>query len=223
MRAELDEVIRREVSFRLKTVKDFFAIEAKSRELEKSADEKNAYIHQLHVERLQLRKTIQEAYADLEAFTWMLQSSERDAESFTQLKKSAFWPIIQTLIPKQRRNATEVVPPGDFNYYLHTSPYRLYRDDHFTLRGWALPKNDAAVSAIRVRVDDKTYYGTCGLPEPEVLREHGSQPKNPQPGFTVTFDTPEGRHAFSLEAQLNHQTWFTVLAAPIWCRKNKAA
>jgi hypothetical protein len=112
----------------------------------------------------------------------------------------------------------EPVPAGDFIYYLHTPPFRLYRAASFTLRGWALPRDGRAITGIRVRLAGREFLGEIGREEPGVIAQHGAQPANPHPGFAVEFATPAGRHELSLEAQLEHREWRSILTTPIWCQ-----
>lgn len=217
--AQLDEVSRREAAFRLKAVQEYVEIEARQRELEEKVHGLDAYVHQLHLERDALKAQLQAAHADVEAFAWMLHDAERDAGALAALRRSALWPLVSGAA---RRPALPQVStgakPGEFDYFLHTSPYRLFRDTTFTLRGWLLPKSGQAVTAIRVAIDSKTFLGRPGLEEPDVVAQRGPQPRNPRPGFEIPFEIPAGRHAFSLEAQLDHADWYAVLQAPVWCR-----
>lgn len=221
LKSELDEISRREATFRLKTVKDFFAIEAKHRELQTKLEQKDVYIHQLHLERDELRKAVQAARADVEAFTWMAYSNERDASALQSLRQSFVWPLVSGFA-RRPPAITPAVPPKEFTYFLHTSPYRLYRSTHYTLRGWAVPKDGQPITGLRARVDAKTYTGQIGREEPEALAQLGPQANNPRPGFEVTFETPEGRHAFAMEAQIANGDWFTILSTPIWCKPDSA-
>ncbi|PTY05632.1 hypothetical protein DB347_14780 [Opitutaceae bacterium EW11] len=219
--AQLDEVSRRDAAFRLKTAQEYVQVEARQRELENKVHELNAYVHQLHLERDRLKSEVQAAHADVEAFAWMLHDAERDAAALGTLRNSAIWPLVSAWAksPKLPQVATGA-EAGDFDYFLHTSPYRLYRDTHFTLRGWLLPKNGQAVTGVRVAIDNKTFHGRSGIAEPDVIAQRGPQPKNPQPGFEITFEIPLGRHAFSLEAQLDNGLWRAALQMPVWCRPN---
>ena len=73
------------------------------------------------------------------------------------------------------------------------------------------------MTGIRVDVDGNLYPGTTGIEEPEVVARYGVQAQNPKPGFGVTFETPPGRHTFSLEAQLANAEWRTIMRTTIWC------
>lgn len=219
LKAELEEVSRRDAAFRLKTAKEHVLTEARLRELQDRKEKMDTYVHGLHVERDALRAEVQAAHADVEAFTWMLLARERDAESLARAKQSFWWPLVSgsARVPRPAPRS-ETVPAGDFLYYLHTSPFRLYRPGSFTLRGWLMPRDGRAATAVRVAVDDKTFYGQAGLEEPEVVAREGSlSAKNPRPGFQLSFDLAEGRHELSLEAQIENSDWQTVLALPVWC------
>lgn len=222
LQAELDEITRREAAFRLKTVKDFFHIEAEHRQMKQKFEEQKAYIHQLHLERNALKEKLHEARLDTENLSWKLHETERDASALRSLKQSFAWSFVSGLA-KRPRGLQAAVPAADFTYHLYESPYRVYRDKSFTLTGWLVPKDGRAVTGIRIRVDEKTYLGQHGREEPEVIAKLGSQPQNPKPGFSVTFDTPAGRHAWALEAQIENGDWFTVLLIPIWCEPRQAS
>jgi hypothetical protein len=112
--------------------------------------------------------------------------------------------------------------PGVFNYYLHTSPFRIYRDSRFTLRGWAWPQDGRAVTAVRVNLGGRIFNGRHGLEEPEVIARFGPQAANPLPGFEITFETPPGRHSLSLEAQVEGAGWLWIMRTSIWCEPSRA-
>jgi len=211
LRDQLEEAFQREGEFRLKSAQDLLAAEEKLRaqaqaiaerdarihQLHQSAAERDRYVHQLHLERIALRDAAQALHADLETFTRMLDEAGGQ--------------------PGQPP-ASPDLPGAKFTYYLHTSPYRIYRGSSFTLRGWAFPEDGRAVSAVRVRVDEGIFPGRHGLPEPEVIARYGAQTKNPQPGFEIEFSTPPGRHRLRIEAQLENRDWVSILNIPIWCQ-----
>ena len=207
LQAELESVKRREAEYRVKMVQEFL-----------DRGERNTYLHILREERAALIKRDQEASGDLEILTRKLEDAEARIAS---LKAE----LEQALIPKAKWGEKRPVPtpapapvPGaPFTYYLHTSPFRIYRDAAFTLRGWAWPVDGRAITAVRVDVDGKLALGKLGIPEPEVVARYGLQPENPQPGFEVTFETPAGRHAFSLEARLGESEWRSIMRTTIWC------
>ena len=104
-----------------------------------------------------------------------------------------------------------------FTYYLHTSPFRIFREDSFTLRGWAWPQDGRSITAIRINLSGRTFIGRTGIEEPEVIARYGAQPANPRPGFEVTFETLPGRHYLSLEAQIDGGEWLWIVKTSIWC------
>ncbi len=240
---ELAEVKRREAEFRLKTVQEFLALGARDREQRRQIDalndelgERNSYIHRLHGEREAFVRREQAAFADVEAFTQLLATAEADVAAtraeLARLRAPWGWrrwfasksatTFAQAALPADDGLTPPAgfvaVPAGDFVYYLHTPPFRLYRTASFTLRGWALPRDGRTVTGVRVRIGGGEFIGQTGLEELEVLAQHGPQPSNPRPGFTVEFATPAGRHFLSLEAQLDHRDWRSILTTPIWCR-----
>jgi hypothetical protein len=225
VRSELEEVARREAAFRLKTAKDYLSTEARLRGLEERIKAMDTYVHELHLEREDLRKQVQLARSDVESLTWMLYPKEREAEALAGARKSAFWFLVSGAAKVARpvdRLAT--VPAGEYLYYLHTSPYRIYRPGSFTLRGWLMPKDGRAATAVRIAIDEKTYYGRFGLEEPEVIVQHGAEAaKNPKPGFEIAFEILAGRHFLAVEAQVENENWQTVLSTPVWCQAEQGA
>lgn len=207
LQSELELVKRREAEYRVKMIQEFL-----------DRGERNTYLHVLREERAALIKRDQEASADLEILTRKIEDAEAKIATLeAQLEQArapkAKWGKAQTLPAAQR----VLVPGAPFTYYLHTSPFRVYREQLFTLRGWAWPADSRAVTGIRVDVDGKLSSGKVGLPEPEVVARYGLQPGNPHPGFEVTFETPAGQHAFSLEAQLDGSEWRSIMRTTIWC------
>jgi hypothetical protein len=223
LQAELDTVRKREAEFRTSMVKEF---------LDKG--DRNTYVHTLHQERAALRKREQDSFADLESLIRKLEGEvERAAALEAELGRigqSWSWRLTapvralgRALSPKSRPPTMARImdrPPvegGVFTYYLHTSPFRIFREPSFTLRGWAWPQDGRAITAIRVNLSGRTFIGRTGLEEPEVIARYGDQPKNPRPGFEVEFETPPGRHNLSLEAQLDGGEWRWIVKTSIWC------
>lgn len=207
LQAELESVKRREAEYRVKMIQEFL-----------DRGERNSYLHILREERAALIKRDQEASADLEILTRKLEDAEaRIASLSSELERARAPKSKWGGKPPGAPAAPAPVPGAPFTYYLHTSPFRVYRDNAFTLRGWAWPADGRKVTAIRVDLDGRTYPGRLGIAEPEVVAHYGLQPENPQPGFEITFETPAGRHSFSLEAQLGGSEWRSIMRTTIWC------
>jgi hypothetical protein len=223
LQAELEEVKRREAAFRVNMVQEFL-----------DRGERNTYVHTLHEQRAALIKRGQEASADLEQLTRKLESEGERAAALEaelgRIKGSWAWRLCALFRGDDRKAAprapSPVAAPGAgrstvegavFTYYLHTSPFRIYRDASFTLRGWAWPQDGGAITAVRVNLSGREFIGRCGIEEPEVIARYGPQPANPQPGFEITFDTPPGRQALSLEAQIGGLEWRSIMRTSVWC------
>ncbi len=216
LQAELDAVKRREAEFRAKMVHEFL-----------DRGERNTYLHTLREEKAALVRQVQAASSDLEALTRKLEAAI-DGNAALQgelaaVKGSLSWKIARAFGPAPKPAPT-ARPVGDapaegaaFTYYLHTSPFRLYREAAFTFRGWAWPESGEAITGIRVNLDGRHFTGRLGLEEPEVIARYGIQHANPKPGFEITFDTPPGRHQLAIEAQLANAHWRTVMSTSIWC------
>jgi hypothetical protein len=209
LQSELESVKRREAEYRVKMVKEFL-----------DRGERNTYLHVLREERAALIRREQEASADLEILTRKIEEAEARIASLERELGEARaapgrWgkPQAKPAGPAPR----PALPGAPFTYYLHTSPFRIYRDPAFTLRGWAWPQDGRAVTAVRVDLDGALFPGRTGIEEPEVVARYGLQANNPRPGFEVTFATPAGRHTFSLEAQLDLGEWRSVMRTTIWC------
>jgi hypothetical protein len=216
LQAELDAVRRREAEYRVKMVHEFL-----------DRGERNTYLHTLREEKAALVRRVQEASGDLEALTRKLEAAiEYTAELQAELeavKGSLLWRIARMFAPAPKP-APIARPPENgpaegapFTYYLHTSPFRLYRETAFTFRGWAWPESGESITGIRVNLDGSLFEGRIGLEEPEVIARYGAQPANPNPGFEITFDTPPGRHLLAIEAQVAGSRWSTVMCTSIWC------
>lgn len=217
LQAELEAVKRREAQFRADMVKEF---------LDKG--ERNTYVHVLHEERAALLKRQQEAFQDLEELTRKVEAEGARAQALAaelaSIKASPSWKLASVFLSPRAAPAQE--PPtlsgyapvegAPFTYYLHTSPFRIYRDKAFTLRGWAWPVDGRPITGIRVSLSGRLYEGRTGIDEPEVIARYGAQPSNPKPGFEVTFETPPGRHTFSLEAQIAGAEWRWILRTTVW-------
>ncbi len=216
LRAELDAARRREASFRVRMVQEFL-----------HRGERNTTLHALLEERAALVKRAGEASADIAALTGKLEAEERDAALMdAELARARASAPLRALgrvfraapAPAPSAQAAPARAPGAaFTYFLHTSPFRIYRSPAFTLRGWAWPQDGAAVTGVRANVDGRLFVGRHGLAEPEVIALHGAQPANPMPGFEVTFETPAGRHVLGIEAEVAGSGWRTILCTTIWC------
>ncbi len=219
LQAELDGVLRREAEFRANMVQEFL-----------DHGERNRYVHVLHEQRAALLKREQEAFLDLEELTRKAEAEGEKAAALScelaRMKASLSWRLTAPLRALGRRfaPAPQPAPPparaavegAPFTYYLHTSPFRIYRGPSFTLRGWAWPADGRAITGIRVNLGGRVFTGRHGLEEPEVIARYGPQAANPRPGFEVAFETPTGRHAFSLEAQIEGGEWRWIMKTTIW-------
>jgi hypothetical protein len=224
LQAELDAVRRREAEFRAKTVLEFL-----------DRGERNTHLHILREERAALIKREQESFADLESLTRKVEAESARASALDgeldRMRHSVTWRLGAPLRALGRlftkgRPATPAAPAAGMNapaegavftYYLHTSPFRIYRQPTFTLRGWAWPRDGRSICAVRVNLGGRLFVGRIGIEEPDVIERHGPQPANPRPGFEVAFETPPGRHLLSLEAQLAGGEWRSIMTTSIWC------
>jgi hypothetical protein len=220
LRRELEEVRRREAEYRVKMIAEFL-----------DRGERNTYLHTLHQEQASLTKRVQEASGDIEILTRKLEAAEArvsglEAEQ-AAVRASLSWKLTAPLRAIGRAVGMGRALPGrpsqgaaaegaPFTYYLHTSPFRVYREPTFTLRGWAWPEDGRAVTGIRANLGGRRFPGRVGIEEPEVIARYGPQPANPRPGFEVTFETPRGRHQLSLEAELAGSEWRTIVSTAIW-------
>jgi hypothetical protein len=217
LQAELERVKRREAEFRAKMVQEFL-----------DRGERNTHLHVLREEKAALIKREQEAFADLEELTRKLEAAcDRTAALEAELgrmKNSWAWRLFAPRSPLPAPASPNPSAPADggvFTYYLHTSPFRIYRDPAFTLRGWAWPQDGRPVTAVRINLDGRLFVGRHGLDEPEVIDRHGPQPANLRPGFEIAFETPPGRHLMSLEAQLDNSEWRSIVKTSIWCEPRR--
>lgn len=223
LEAELEAVTRREASYRAKMVQEFL-----------DRGERNTYLHTLRQERAELIRREQEASADLEVLVRRLEAeTERAASAQAELARvRGSWAVRfgaplraleRWLRPAPAPGTVSRLmenPPAEgavFTYYLHTSPFRIYRGTSFTLRGWAWPQDGRRMTQVRVNLGGRLFVGRHGLEEPEVIARYGGQPANPRPGFEVTFETPAGRHLLSLEANLDNAEWRSIVTTAIWC------
>ena len=222
LKDQLVEAAAREASFRLANAQEFLQLQSRVEAQVVTLGERDAYIHQMHLERIAAREVLRAAHADLEAFAWMLQDAEKARDRLHALVKSWIGKFVVPLrwLQKKARNSAPSanLPGAAFLYDLHTSPYRLYRETRFQLRGWAFPKDGRAVTAIRMRCDAQVFPGRYGIEEPEVVARFGLQSANPRPGFEIEFLTPPGRHWLRLEACLENRDWVSILNLPIWCQ-----
>ena len=202
-------------------------------ELEKLQTElvrRNTYVHELHLARIADQKRIDGLHRDLAQFTRWLQQAEEERDRLKALVTGLETPETTRLAAawrglRGRRRDVQVVagapnfpecPDGGFLYHFHNSPYRIFREPAFLLAGWAVPQDGRPVTALRARVDDRSFSGTYGLAEPEIIARFGEQPENPRPGFKFIVELPAGRHRLSLEARLGGGDWVKIVSIPIW-------
>lgn len=220
--AEVEAVRRRDAEFRANMVQEFL-----------DRGERNTYVHSLRGQLAALRTRDQEFSADIEILTRKLEAEGARADALAaqlgRIRKSLFWRLHSPFLPHDLKEPPAAAPsPGGpgvegaaFTYFLHTSPFRIYRGPTFTLSGWAWPQDGRAVTAVRVNLSGRLYGGRIGLDEPEVIARYGPQDANPRPGFEVTFETPPGRQSLSLEAQLGGADWRSIMSTSIWCEPAK--
>jgi hypothetical protein len=217
--SELDRVKRREAEFRANMVKEFL-----------DRGERNTYLNTLRAEKTALAAQLQQARLDLESLVRRLEAESERAASLdseiNRVRASVSWRLLKPFravfsavfgSPGAVSPASGTAPGSVFTYYLHTSPFRLYREPSFTLRGWAWPEDGRAITAIRLNLDGECTPGRYGLEEPDVVARYGIPKANPRPGFEITFKTPPGRHFLSLEAQLDGSEWRAIMKTSIWC------
>jgi hypothetical protein len=220
LEAELASVRRREAEYRANMVQEFL-----------DRGERNTYLHTLRQERAALVAREQEAFADLEYLVRKLEGeTQRSADLGARLAgacNSWSWRLTAPLralgriFPGAKAPGAQAgapgVPGGVFTYYLHTSPFRIFRGEAFTLRGWAWPEDGRAIAAVRACVDGRIFVGRHGLEEPEVIARYGAPPANPRPGFEIRFETPPGSHLLSIEALIEGGEWRWIMRTTIWC------
>jgi hypothetical protein len=191
---------------------------------------RDTYIHELHLARISDQKRIERLHQDLAKFgQWLMQAEdERDRlklrvaafEAPETQRLAAMWRVLMG----RRRKVADASPAqpfpdcadGGFIHHFHVSPYRIFREPAFLLTGWAFPRDGRAVTALRARVDERSFSGTYGLAEPDVIARWGEQRENPRPGFKIIVELPPGRHRLSLEARLEGSDWLNIVAMPIW-------
>lgn len=230
---QLQEVLDREVSFRLQAIHDARAASARIKDLEEELEKtrqelgrRNTYIHQLHSGQEAEQAAREELIRDLGEYSQMLQQAENErlklerrahrwSEGFAVFGRAA-----KTLLGAHQPKSplAPFAPPGDLTYYLYTSPYRIFRGTQATLRGWCYSPDGRQVTALRARLDDREYPGKWELEDPEVLKVHTTLPQNARPGFEVDFPTPPGRHLLSIEVCLDHRDWRSLFVTPIWVK-----
>lgn len=229
----LQEVLEREVSFRLQAIQD--ARDAATRitrleeELEATRQElgrRNTYIDELHRGKAAESAAREALINELGEYSQLLQQSEdyrlklerrsrRWSESFAVLGRA-----VESMLEggEKKTSAFVSAPLGDFTYYFYTSPHRIFRGSPTKLRGWCYARDGQPITALRARVNDLEFAAKIGLEEPEVLKVHSALSKDARPGFEVEIPTTPGRQMFSLEACLDHREWRSVVITPIWAK-----
>lgn len=239
---QLEEVRRREAHFRLQSIQQFRDLDRELRAVRERAEalslelgERNTYIHALHGERNDTARHIQELHDDLAMFTHWLATAEAEVGALRQvlleMENSWTWRYGGWLRclerwfnpgrarPPLARAAVPPSPPGELVYYLHTTPFRAHPPGAAVLRGWVYGKTDAAITAVRARIDQAEYIGHCGLDEPEAAAVHHlAGGPHARPGFEIPVEFTPGRHQLSLEVQRQHRVWQAFLVTPIWVR-----
>ncbi len=205
--------------------------------------QRDTYIHELHLKLTENFNQHTTRIADLELrlaraqhdavdfANWLAAAEDerealrREVAAWRQPEKAgvaAAWRAwrgeARTVSPPVPAPTFTAVPSAPFRYHLRTSPFRVFREAGCVLHGWAFPVDGRPVTALRARVDDREFFGTYGLPEPDVLAQFGPQAENPRPGFKLPIETPPGRHQLSLEARLAGDPWVCILSVPIWAR-----
>jgi len=229
----LQEVLEREVNFRLQAIQDARTASATIKRLEQELEDtrqelgrRNTYIHELHLGQKSEQVRREELIEELVEFSRRLKRAEDRVADLE--RKAQSWSEVFAVLGRaskallsggaSRKKATPSVLEGDFTYYLYTSPYRIHRNPRTKLRGWCYSRDGRRITAVRVRIDDLEFQGVCGLEEPEVLKAHPTLSPEVRPGFEVEFSLLPGRQMLSLEVCLDHREWRSVLLAPIWAQ-----
>ncbi len=233
----LAEIEQREAWYRAKTLREFLELKKalKLREVEvderrQDLEARDTTIHQLHAERELLHTKAHRRARYLEDLVRKLTQVERErderAAQVARMRKTWGWSLMAPLRSLQKRFAPLPVPPVAsapacdpapglaFEYFLHTTPFRLFPSTAVTLLGWAFPHDRRRVTGIRARVDTTTTAGEYGLPEAEIAARHETE--NERLGFAIDVAVPAGRHTLGIEAELGADGWFTILSVPVW-------
>ena len=237
---QLDEVTRRDAEFRLKTIHLFRELDGQLRQtrdrmeaLSLELGERNTYIHQLHLERVERQRVLAATHEDLASYSQWLAAAEDQAAALRRelqrVKGSWSWrygawlrQLQRWLRPTHAAAVPEAEPAlmdPNLVYYLHTSPFRVFRSTTATLRGWVYHQGSAPLTAVRARLGGAEFIGRNGLEEPEAALAHGlAGGPQERPGFEIHLTLTAGRHTLSLEAQVGHREWRPFLITPIWVR-----
>jgi hypothetical protein len=235
-RRRIEELAHREAWFRARTLQEMLHLKnavklltIENRELRALIRARDTTVHELNLARLADRRASQELTNDLETYAHLLRISEEQSRlarsRLEDLRSSLEWRILapfRSLRKLLRKDAAVAAAHGiaaptaePFRYYFHTTPFRIFRAGHVTLRGWLLPPPGRQLTRTRVRVGETVYDVTWGLEEPEVVKEYQLEPPHDRPGFCVTFPVWAGTPQFCLEALLDGARWVTVLATPL--------
>jgi len=235
---QLDEVTRRDAEFRLKTIQRFRELDEQLRSTRERMEalslelgERNTYIHQLHVEQDATRNEFARIHDDLATYSQWLAAAEDETAALRakleRIRTSWAWRygtplrVLQRLFGASDRG-TAPPPPvitidSSLVYYLHTSPFRIFRERTAALRGWVYSKEPSPITAVRARVGALEFIGRHGLPEPETAAVHRlAGGPHERPGFEIPLTLAPGRQLLVLEAQIDHREWRAFLATPVW-------
>ncbi len=190
----------------------------------KELEKQSTYIHQLHQERDRSRAQLADQEQQLEFFAQRLQAEEeRLAQAQLRLRSiegSVLWMLLRPLhalerwlTPLRRHPGPTLAPAADFDYHLSPSLFRLFQGPAFTVQGWACPREERRVTAVRIRLGTQIFNGTYGLPAP--AEEGRTTPLNPATGFQVPIEIPPGRSLLQLEFCFEDSEWRTLFALPV--------
>jgi GT2 family glycosyltransferase/glycosyltransferase involved in cell wall biosynthesis len=177
-------------------------------EKELRLQEKLAELLRLETAQSQTQETLNETREDLEQSRL---ENERLQAEMAGIKSSTWWQVREKWWEFQRRIG-ELFPT--FVFSLDQPTTWQVCDSNLLMVGWVFHRKKE-ITAVRARIDDKSFAGVYGIETSDIAPAHSNIPAANKFCFTIEVQASAGRHEVLLEAQDERGKWHLLAAYPL--------
>ncbi|MEG4577666.1 glycosyltransferase [Microcoleus sp. N3A4] len=190
-------------------------LEAKLGKTQVQFEEKEFKLEQKLAELLWLETVQNQTQGKLTETLEDLEQSRQENENFraeiATIKSSLWWQVREKWWEVQHR-IRDLFPK--FLFSLDQPTTWQVCDSNLLIAGWVFNKK-RETTAVRARVEDKTFAGIYGIERSDIALAQCNIPTANKSGFTIELQAPAGRHEVLLEAQDERGKWHLLAAYPL--------
>ncbi|MEG4960639.1 MULTISPECIES: glycosyltransferase [unclassified Microcoleus] len=190
-------------------------LEAELGQTQVQFEETEFILQQKLAELLQLETAQSQTQEKLKDTQENLEQSRQENENFraeiAKIKSSRWWKVKEKWWEVQHR-IRDLFPK--FIFSLDRPTTWQVCDSNLLIAGWVFHKK-REITAVRARVEDKSFAGVYGIERSDIALAHCNIPAANKSGFTIELQAPAGRHEVLLEAQDERGKWHLLAAYPL--------